>query len=433
MHFIDKIKQLFCHILSGLQPLFNSLLSRVKLLSFKQRLLGGSVFSGVLAAILIFAFAFAGPAQNEPIEIEISPGLAAKADLEALDINTDVPLRELYAIVADGKDIICMESYEEAEEVLFGIKAKYKTAGSEITDFKFKETVSIEKREFYYPPPYFSVPDAVSYIASGATEPKIHIIAGGDNLWDIARANGIKLSELEEMNPGLNPRRLRIGMEINLYQVQPFITVYFTEVVTKTDRVAYDVIYEDDESMYRGQVQVTSPGEYGSMEIVMEITKENGVAVDSVILSETIIEEPVAQIALRGTMPAPVYTGASSEYLISPVAVIDVTSSYGSRGGRHHNGVDLKAPRGTPLYAAADGVVTYAGYSGSYGNIVKISHGDGLETYYAHCDTMLVSVGEVVTQGQQIATVGRTGNATCDHVHFEVKVNGAPKNPMNYI
>jgi len=95
--------------------------------------------------------------------------------------------------------------------------------------------------------------------------------------------------------------------------------------------------------------------------------------------------------------------------------------------------VDLKNPTGTPIYASADGVVTFAAYSGTYGNIVKLSHGGGLETYYAHCDTMLVTVGETVSRGQQIATVGSTGNATTAHVHYEVRVNGTPKNPMDYI
>jgi len=399
--------------------------------SFKQRVIGGSVFGGVFVTILIIAIALSSPAPEELMDIEITKSPAAAAEAE--EIFPEPELFGVYSIVADGKDIIYMESYEEAEAVLSGITARYKTSGSEIKDVAFKEEVLIEKREFEYAPPYFSVPDAITYIVTGASEEKIHIVQGGDNLWDIAIANGIKLSTLEEMNPGLNPKRLQIGMEIYLYQVQPFISVNFTEIITKKDRVAYKVIYEDDGSMYKGQVQVISPGEYGSTEIVMEIAKENGVAVESKILSETIITAPVAQIAKRGTMPAPVYTGASSEYLISPVAVIDVTSSYGNRGGRHHNGVDLKGPLGTPLYAAADGVVTFSGYSGSYGNIVKISHGDGLETYYAHNETNLVNVGDIVTQGQQIATMGRTGNATCVHIHFEVKINGAPKNPMNYI
>ena len=78
-------------------------------------------------------------------------------------------------------------------------------------------------------------------------------------------------------------------------------------------------------------------------------------------------------------------------------------------------------------------MVVSSGYSGSYGNLVKLSHGNGIETWYAHCDTLLVSVGAVVKKGQQIATVGITGRATGYHLHFEVRKNGVPQNPMNYL
>ncbi|MDD4122586.1 MAG: M23 family metallopeptidase, partial [Eubacteriales bacterium] len=108
-------------------------------------------------------------------------------------------------------------------------------------------------------------------------------------------------------------------------------------------------------------------------------------------------------------------------------------SAYGSRGGGRHTGVDLRNPKGTPIKAADDGVVTFASYSGSYGNIVKLSHGNGLQTWYAHCDTMSVSIGQVVNKGETIATVGITGRATGYHLHFEVRKNGVPQNPMNYL
>ena len=81
----------------------------------------------------------------------------------------------------------------------------------------------------------------------------------------------------------------------------------------------------------------------------------------------------------------------------------------------------------------ASGTVTYAGYSGTFGNIVKISHGSGWETWYAHCDTMSVSAGDYVTKGQKIGTVGMTGRATGYHLHLEVHKNGVLQNPMKYL
>jgi len=112
---------------------------------------------------------------------------------------------------------------------------------------------------------------------------------------------------------------------------------------------------------------------------------------------------------------------------------LEISSGYGSRGGGRHNGVDLRNPKGTSIYVVDDGVVTFSGYKGSFGNLVRVSHGNGIETWYAHCESLLVSIGDVVRKGDKIATVGMTGRATGYHLHFEVRKNGVPQNPMNYL
>ena len=120
--------------------------------------------------------------------------------------------------------------------------------------------------------------------------------------------------------------------------------------------------------------------------------------------------------------------------LIRPVSGI-VTSRFGSRWGRSHKGIDIGAPQGTTIYAAASGTVTFAeyGYGGGYGNHLIISHGNGVTTLYGHCTTLLVSQGQYVTQGQAIATVGSTGASTGNHLHLEIRVNGIAQNPQNYL
>jgi murein DD-endopeptidase MepM/ murein hydrolase activator NlpD len=119
-----------------------------------------------------------------------------------------------------------------------------------------------------------------------------------------------------------------------------------------------------------------------------------------------------------------------------PLAVgARVTSGYGARvdpfdGENHvHTGVDLGAPEGTPILAAADGVVSAAGPRGGYGTAVELQHGGGVSTLYAHASELLVQPGEHVTRGQTIARVGHTGRATGDHLHWEVRVKGTPVNP----
>lgn len=120
--------------------------------------------------------------------------------------------------------------------------------------------------------------------------------------------------------------------------------------------------------------------------------------------------------------------------LIRPVAGT-LTSRFGSRWGSTHKGIDIGAPKGTTIVAAASGTVTVSqyGYSGGYGNYVMLSHGNGVETLYGHCTSLLVNVGEYVTQGQPIATVGDTGRSTGNHLHLEIRVNGIAQNPQNYV
>ena len=98
-----------------------------------------------------------------------------------------------------------------------------------------------------------------------------------------------------------------------------------------------------------------------------------------------------------------------------------------------HTGIDIANSKGTAIYAANSGTVSFVGRKGGYGNLVIINHGGGFSTYYAHCNSTLVKSGQSVSRGQKIATVGTTGRTTGPHLHFEVRVNGQPKNPISYL
>ncbi len=120
--------------------------------------------------------------------------------------------------------------------------------------------------------------------------------------------------------------------------------------------------------------------------------------------------------------------------LIRPVSGV-VTSRFGARWGRNHKGIDIGAPKGTPIKAVAAGtvIVSSYGYNGGYGNYVIISHGNGIQTVYGHCNTLTVTVGQKVSQGEQVAKVGSTGRSTGNHLHLEIRVNGVAQNPQNYL
>jgi murein DD-endopeptidase MepM/ murein hydrolase activator NlpD len=122
----------------------------------------------------------------------------------------------------------------------------------------------------------------------------------------------------------------------------------------------------------------------------------------------------------------------SSSGLIWPVSG-PVTSGYGWRWGRMHEGIDIAVPTGTPVSAAASGRVIYAGWMGGYGNLVVIDHGAGLATAYGHNSSIAAGSGSSVSQGQTIAYAGSTGHSTGPHVHFEVRVNGSAVDPLGYL
>lgn len=113
-----------------------------------------------------------------------------------------------------------------------------------------------------------------------------------------------------------------------------------------------------------------------------------------------------------------------------------ITSRYGAvssvRSGAH-TGTDIACPLGTPIKAVASGTVVFAERNGSYGNLIKVSHGNGVETWYAHCSELYGTVGQQVKAGDVIAAVGSTGNSTGNHLHLEIRVNGSPLNPQQYL
>jgi len=122
----------------------------------------------------------------------------------------------------------------------------------------------------------------------------------------------------------------------------------------------------------------------------------------------------------------------SSSGFIWPVSG-PVTSPFGMRWGRMHTGIDIGVAYGTPIHAAASGQVIYAGWMDGYGNLVFIDHGRGISTGYAHQSSIAVSNGQAVTQGQVIGYVGCTGHCFGPHLHFEVRVNGTPVDPLGYL
>jgi murein DD-endopeptidase MepM/ murein hydrolase activator NlpD len=141
---------------------------------------------------------------------------------------------------------------------------------------------------------------------------------------------------------------------------------------------------------------------------------------------QSALSRPKAKIALPG-----------SKELIWPVDGLIYSAFNATRGRKMHGAIDIVTKKGTPIAAAADGIVSVAAHGGKnfkgYGNIVILDHGGGLYTVYAHCDALAVKMGQKVKQGEIIGTVGRTGRATTDHCHFEVRIAGKKYDPLAYL
>ena len=165
---------------------------------------------------------------------------------------------------------------------------------------------------------------------------------------------------------------------------------------------------------------------------VVEIYESNYIALESVETAvATINDDALVQEKLKEKEAT--VNGVTLHLPLSETAKTMISSRFGSRNGGYHSGLDIATASGTPIYATASGTVTYAGWQGGYGNLVIISHGNGVETYYAHCSKIYVSKGDTVETGDLISAVGSTGNSTGPHLHREVRINGVAQNPQNYL
>ena len=125
-------------------------------------------------------------------------------------------------------------------------------------------------------------------------------------------------------------------------------------------------------------------------------------------------------------------TKVNNGMFVRPIEGV-ITSKYGNRSSGFHTGLDIATSLGTPIHPAAAGTVIYAGWKGSYGNLVIIDHGNGYQTYYAHCNAIYTTVGQQVTTQTAISEVGSTGNSTGPHLHLEIRINGQTVNPQSYL
>ncbi|MDR2771152.1 MAG: M23 family metallopeptidase, partial [Clostridiales Family XIII bacterium] len=337
-----------------------------------------------------------------------------------------------YTLVADGKTIATFESETTARGFLRNVQDQFLSdlgGRTEYTQVSFAEDIRVDETDTKLA--YLKKPeDVFDYVMTGAVEQRYHSVEKGQTLSGIAASYGLGLSELMTMNPDVVPERLQIGQQLKLERIVPLLTVKTTEVATYIEEIPFDIAYENNASMFKGEQTVRLAGTKGERQVTAEIIRENGLETGKNELESLTLAEPTAQIVLVGTKDPPPLIGTGSFQYPTRGRL---TSRFGTRWGRMHNGIDLAASSGTSIRAADGGKVIFAGWNGSLGYLVKIDHGAGRETWYGHCSKLFVKAGDKVYQGQHIANVGNTGNSTGAHLHFEVHINGTAKNPLNYL
>jgi len=293
----------------------------------------------------------------------------------------------------------------------------------------FAEDVEVNEVQIY-PEDLGNRDEMYTRILEGTMNVKTYTVKDGDSLWSIAIENNVAMEDIADWNPQYDFPMIHPGDVLSLQEETSLISVRTLEEAHYETDIPFEIIYTDTDSLYEGEEEVVVAGTVGRKDVIGDIVRINGREVDRIEKQVVVLEEPSTQTALRGTKPVPPRIGTGT--FTWPIAA-GITSRYGTRWGRLHAGVDFGAGVGTNVTASDGGQVIFVGYDGGYGLEVKIDHGGGYTTLYAHLSQALVSVGDMVFQGQHIAESGNTGSSTGPHLHFGVYKFGVSIDPLGVL
>ena len=336
-----------------------------------------------------------------------------------------------YDLVVAGEVIGSADDKAALEALLDQIAAPYLSENT--VSYGFVEDVKINS-SYITSDSNVDLEAMYAVLTENTTGETTYTVVAGDTYSEIAYDNDMTLSELLTLNPDANVDRLMIGDVLNVKQVIPFLSVYTVESETYVAEVACPIEYVNDDTMYEGNSKIVTQGVPGEALVTADVTYVNGYETERTVVESTTLTEPTTTVIAVGTAERP--KTASNGYYIWPTSGT-VTSKYGYRyifgSWSFHSGIDIANSKGTNIVAADGGKVTYAGWMSGYGYLVIITHDSGAQTYYGHCSSILVSVGERVYQGQHIAEMGSTGRSTGVHLHFEIRINGSTVDPLKYL
>ena len=361
--------------------------------------------------------------------------LTPTAEFETYLFDQIGEVMKSYVLTVDGQVIGAAQDRETLDTVLDQVKAAYvdeNTVSSEFTSAVYitHEYTSSDTNQ--------DTAAMLATLTANTNGQTTYEVQQGDTFMQIAIDNGMTVSEMQALNPDVDINKIYIGQLLNVKEEIPFLSVKTVDNVTYTEAIECPVTEVEDSTMYQGESKVLDAGTPGEQIVNANISYLNGVEQEREVLSTQVTREATAKVIAVGTKERPSWLPTGS--FIWPVYG-RITSYFGYRSifgsYSYHGGIDIATSYGTGIAAADGGTVVFAGRATgsmwSYGNLVIVDHGNGKQTYYGHCSSVLVSVGDKVCQGQTIARVGSTGRSTGNHCHFEVKINGTSVNPLSYL
>ena len=335
---------------------------------------------------------------------------------------------------------------KRAESTLESLLDKYRTDNP-------KESVVFEKEIKFVPGLYLAESfvnedSLLSLLSSNRTVAAYYTAVEGDSPSTIVSKTGMSYDELARLNSGFNERtRVFVGDKFMINQDEPFLNVIITREENYNEVIPFDTDYTTTNKRFKDDRWITTNGVNGESAVVANVSYINGVEVGRSVLSRVTLKSPVTQVIAIGTVERPTVAASASTTeagkFIWPLPQGVGTVGYGWGEYPGHTGQDIMAPYGTPIFAGDSGVITeiyyeenanYLSCNGGYGNLVVITHDNGMKTYYAHCSAIAdIYVGQRVTAGENIAFVGSTGRSFGNHVHVEVHIGGQKVNPTPYL
>ncbi len=336
-------------------------------------------------------------------------------------------------LYVDGKFHGAVENAEKVENAINGMLEPYKD-GAENKTVGFVQNVNLTEGVFFTDT--IVNEDELAEKITGLVEGEVwYTVVEGDSPSLIASKNGLRLRELYNLNPELEGGGLWVGDQLLVSQAVPFLQVKEVVREVRDIETAYTTEQRANNSMNLGTTKTVQKGEKGLNKVTVDVTYIDGIAQSETVIETTVVKEPVKEIIEVGRyLPSVgVLQNAGSGAFGWPTGG-GVRVSRGFAGQYPaHNGVDIAGPYGTPIYASDAGVVTTAKYTNrGYGVYLIVDHGNGYQTLYAHCSSLLVGYGEQVQKGQLIARMGSTGNSTGNHLHFEIKSGNTRYDPYRF-